>query len=140
MQQKRDELDCLAEAHIISQTCPEAASLQERQPTQPHLLIRPKRTDELRRLIEPRHVLVAISVEELSNPPGGVGPDHRQAVRRVFESVGDADGPAERDLPAAIILQKRRGAGEVIRPDLDPLRSDPHQWRADLNQLAEAIQ
>ena len=138
--QQGDQLDGLAEAHVVGQARAHAEALEEREPAHACALVGAQGALESLGLLEHGDLLHgAVRPEDLRDPALGVEAHHRQrAVGRI--AVGKAQGLHQRDLTARVLLQELDAALQVLGADLHPLSVDAHQRHALLGQCLECLE
>ena len=134
-----EQLHRLAQPHVVGEHAAEPERLQEGQPGQAALLVRPQRAVEAGRRGRPGASRRSACPDSRSpSGPSAVDRHHRQRVRssgrrpaRAGAGRPTVSSPAERSSSQA--------GGEPLRVQLDPLPAQPHQRGLQLGQGGQLV-
>ena len=129
-QEGGQELDRLAEPHVVGEAGAEPARQEEAEPGDSLLLVGAKAAQQRRRRDEGR-VLRGLGLEELGEPAvGGDAVDSDGLAVFLVEAAGHAQEVGEGRPARRLLLEEGEGAGDPLRVEEDPFA--PHFDERDL--------
>ncbi len=121
-EKRREELDRLAEAHVVREARPEPARQEEAQPRDAAHLVRPENAREPARRGEGADLLARdVGVEKAREPALARDPVHGGARAVRVEASGEAQQLAERRAAAGAPVEDAAGLLEVLAVEEHPL-------------------
>ena len=138
---ERQQLDRLAQAHVVGQDAAEAELAEEGQPGQPALLVGPQLAGEAGRGRHRPQPVVGLAGQQIAQPAVGVHPDQRDLL------VGFARAQAQPGRqrvrrghrPGLVALQELQRRLQVRVVQLDPLAAQPDQRDLQPGQLGQLV-
>ena len=139
-QEGREELDRLAEAHVVGEAAAEPAREEEAEPGDALLLVGAQAAQEGLRRDEGRLLRGRVGLEELGEPAvGGDAVDAEGLVVVLVEAARHAEEVGEGRAARGLLLEEGERAGDALRVEEDPLA--PHLDERDLavRELLELV-
>ncbi len=125
--EQRDELDRLAQTHVVGEAGAEAHAIEEGQPAQARGLVGPQLAVEALGLVQSRHPRgVGRAFQKVRHPPAGVDALHRQAASA---AAGQSHRLQQTHLPLAAVLEQLLRLGDLLGPQFDPAAPQPDEGR-----------
>ena len=136
---ERQELDRLAQAHVVGQDAAQAQVAQEGEPRKPALLVGPQRPGEARGRRHRRQPPVGLPGQQVAEPAVGVHADQRDLVAgaALGQSEAGQQRVGGRHRARLTALQELQRGLEVRLVQLDPLAAQPDQGGLEPGQLGQ---
>ena len=136
---ERQELDRLAQAHVVGQDAAQAQVAQEGEPRKPALLVGPQRPGEARGRRHRRQPPVGLPGQQVAEPAVGVHADQRDLVAgaALGQSEAGQQRVGGRHRARLTALQELQRGLEVRLVQLDPLAAQPDQRDLEPGQLGQ---
>ena len=141
---ERQQLDGLAQAHVVGQDAAEAELAEEGQPGQPALLVRAQLAGEAGRGRHRPQPVVGLTGQQVAQPAVGVHPDQRDLLIGLSGSVQSQAHPGRQRVrrghrPGLVALQELQRRLQVRVVQLDPLAAQPDQRHLQPGQLGQLV-
>ena len=142
---ERQQLDGLAQAHVVGQDAAEAELAEEGQPGQPALLVRAQLAGEAGRGRHRPQPVVGLAGQQVAQPAVGVHPDQRDLLVRAARSVPESQAHPGRQRvrrghrPGLVALEELQRRLQVRVVQLDPLAAQPDQRDLQPGQLGQLV-
>ena len=141
MQERREELDRLAEAHVVGEAAAEPAREEEAQPGDALLLVGAERPDERLRRDEAATSCAAASAWRSVGEPavGGDAVDAERLVVVLVEAARHAEEVGEGRPARGLLVEEGERAGDALRVEEDPLAADLDERDLAVRELLELV-
>ena len=134
--QQGQQLDGLAESHVIGQDQADAEPAEKRHPGQASFLIRPQRAAERRRSGDRREPPVGLAGEQVAKPAVRL---HRHDRQVIFAAQPRQQRVARRHRARETAFQEPQRRLQVPVIQLDPLTADPDERDLEPGELREFL-
>ncbi len=137
--EQRQDLNGLAQAHVVGEHATETDPVEERQPGQPALLVRPQGSDEAGGRRHALHPLVGSGRQQLRHPALALDADHRQPSGLLVEGDGEPQHLGEGQRRLRRRREQLQPALQPARIQLDPAPAHPHERLLQLGEPRELL-
>jgi hypothetical protein len=132
---QRQELDRLAEAHVVGQDTAETEITEEREPRKAPFLVRPQLAGEARRSAHGPQPPVSLTGQQVAQPAVGVHADQGDVGVRAAQAGRQRVGRGHR--PGLVALEELQRGRQVRLVELNPLAAQPDQRDLQPGQLGQ---